>query len=107
MENTILQALKEMEERINGRFEKMDERFVGVDQRFDTMDERFVSVDQRFDQIEERLIRMEETQNSDVVALLKTIKNNQEKGEIETGYLAERVEELSKKVYKIERKIEN
>ncbi|RFU60997.1 hypothetical protein [Bacillus sp. V59.32b] len=76
MENSILQELKEMEERLNGRFDKIDER-------------------------------LEDSQKSEVMKLQKNILKKQEEMEIDTGYLAQRVEELARKVYKIERKLKD
>ncbi|CAH0346516.1 hypothetical protein [Bacillus sp. CECT 9360] len=56
-----------------------------------------------FEKIEERL---EDIQKPEVMSLLKTVLKKQEEIELETGYFAERVEELGRKVYKIERKLE-
>ena len=50
---------------------------------------------------------MEQSQNSDIDSVLTTIMKKQTEVEMETGYIAERVEELGKKVYKVERKLEN
>ena len=46
-------------DRIDKRFDSIDERFAAVDKRFDAIDERFAAVDNRFDAIDERLRRVE------------------------------------------------
>ncbi|MDP4164655.1 MAG: hypothetical protein Q8898_16290, partial [Bacillota bacterium] len=92
---------------VDGRLEAMDKRFNFVDERLEAMDKRFESVDGRFDSVEGRLERMEQSQNSDVISLLKTIAKKQSEVELEYGYIAERVEDLGKKVFKIEKKLEN
>jgi hypothetical protein len=69
MEDMILQALREMEGRMNNQNEI---RFNNVEKRFDTVENRFDKVENRFDAVEERLERMEQAQNSDIVSVLKT-----------------------------------
>jgi archaellum component FlaC len=44
----VEQGLKDLGERIDGRFTQVDERFAQVDKRFAQVDERFAQVDRRF-----------------------------------------------------------
>jgi hypothetical protein len=46
--------LRNLEERIDGRFAKVDARFDRVDARFDRVDARFEQVEARFEQVEAR-----------------------------------------------------
>ena len=48
--------LDALEERMNLRFELVDQRFVSLDQRFGMMDQRFEMLDQRFEASEQRLL---------------------------------------------------
>jgi len=47
---TIYEILKDH----TARFDRMDQRFDGMDQRFDRMDQRFDGMDQRFDRMDQR-----------------------------------------------------
>jgi len=60
--NTIFEILKDH----TARFDRMDQRFDGVDKRLDHMDERFDRVDKRLDRIDERFDGVDKRfQNSD------------------------------------------
>src|SRR5438270_96973 len=48
--------LDALEERMNLRFELVDQRFVSLDQRFGMMDQRFEMLDQRFEASEHKLL---------------------------------------------------
>lgn len=50
----ILIALREMEERMNAKFNKMDERFEKMDERFESIDQRFEKLDERFQTTDRR-----------------------------------------------------
>ena len=51
--------LKEILERIEKRFDKVDEKFAKLDERFDKIDERFQKLDDKIDGIDKRLIKVE------------------------------------------------
>ena len=45
-------AMKELRDYLDGKFEAVDKRFDGVDRRFDGVDARLEGMDKRFDRIE-------------------------------------------------------
>ncbi|WP_407055035.1 hypothetical protein [Paenibacillus dendritiformis] len=53
--HTIVQELQGL----NGRIDKMDKRFDQVEQRLDKMDQRFDQVEQRLSKVEQRLDKMD------------------------------------------------
>lgn len=46
-------------ERVDVRFEQVDQRLAQIDERFEAIDERFNQIDQRFEAIDERFERLE------------------------------------------------
>jgi len=77
---TIYEILKDhsarfdrMDQRFDGmdqRFDRMDQRFDGMDQRFDRMDQRFDASDKRVEGLEARFDRFESVQNSIALRLI-------------------------------------
>lgn len=47
-------------DRIDKRFEKVDEHFKGIDKRFEKVDEHFKGIDKRFEKIDERFREIDE-----------------------------------------------
>jgi hypothetical protein len=45
---------------IDGRFDRVDDRFAAIDDRFDRVDDRFAAIDDRFDRVDDRFAAMEE-----------------------------------------------
>ncbi|UOQ83488.1 hypothetical protein [Gracilibacillus salinarum] len=48
-----IHGLKDEQKSTNQRLDRMDERFIAIDEHFDQIDERFVAIDDRFNQIDE------------------------------------------------------
>ncbi|SFF30057.1 hypothetical protein SAMN04487969_12415 [Paenibacillus algorifonticola] len=69
--NRIEQLLIQFAQQTNERLDQIDKRFDQVDMRLDQMDKRFDQVDTRLDQIQIQLERMEDSQNDDVISILR------------------------------------
>ncbi|PTY81592.1 hypothetical protein B5V88_03325 [Heyndrickxia sporothermodurans] len=46
-------------DRIDKRFDAVDQKFIEVDKRFDAVDQKFIEVDKRFDAVDSRLENLE------------------------------------------------
>ena len=53
----VREAVRMLENRVDGRFEAMDRRFEAIDRRFEAVDRRFDTVDRRIDALDEKLSR--------------------------------------------------
>jgi hypothetical protein len=45
---------------IDGRFDRVDDRFAAIDDRFDRVDDRFAAMEERFDRVDDRFAAVEE-----------------------------------------------
>jgi len=95
---TILKAIRDMEERINQKFDKVNQKFENVDAQFEKVNQKFENVDAQFEKVNEQLDRIEttliavsETANDDTSVILERIDRN-------TKGLNQDIEFLSKKI---------
>jgi len=56
--NEIKEDIKNLEVRMDKRFEQVDKRFEQVDKRFEQVDKRFEQVDKRFEQVDAQFVSM-------------------------------------------------
>ncbi len=49
--DAILQALLQMEKRINKKFDAIDKKFDAIDKRFDALNDRFDKFEEKFDRM--------------------------------------------------------
>jgi chromosome segregation ATPase len=84
MEQEILTLLKQMDEKIDNRFEQIDKRLDNVDQRMDKIETRLDNVETRLDRIDSRLNQQERfldslikmtAQNTEDITSLRTEAN--------------------------------
>ncbi|MEI3598023.1 MULTISPECIES: hypothetical protein [unclassified Oceanobacillus] len=52
--NVLHEHSKQINEKMDKRFDEVDQRFQEVDKRFDEVDQRFQEVDKRFDEVDQR-----------------------------------------------------
>ena len=80
MEERIIQAISDLENKMDERFSAMDERFSAMDERFSAMDERFSAMDERFSKLEEDHDKLDKKVNEQHAKIMRMFGNK------ETGF---------------------
>jgi hypothetical protein len=105
---------------VDGRFTQVDGRFAQVDARFSQVDERFAQMDRRFGQVDQRFAQMD-TRFDDLrdvlshtfaVSTTNNLKSQQHDqlyqfSEGEQQRLTQRVDDIERRLVKVERKLES
>lgn len=85
--------------------DKMDKRFDALDNRLDGMDQRFDTMDITLEIMDEKLDRIERGQQEDIQSMLKLINGNVDRISYELDYLSEKTGRHDTKINTLEKKI--